>query len=91
MVQYLVAQIKKAMADAQSGNTITYATGKARGFPTICVVNTMLLLNLEPVLVLRFAFFLCLFFISSPQLFQDTAFRTGMRSISNVKCFYFPR
>lgn len=50
MVQYLVAQIKKAMADAQSGNTITYATGKARGFPTICVVNTMLLLDLEPVL-----------------------------------------
>nr|URM60690.1 E2F DP family protein [Gymnema sylvestre] len=25
---YLVAQIKRAMADAQSGNTITYATGK---------------------------------------------------------------
>ena len=28
MLQYLVAQIKKAIVDVESGNTVSYATGK---------------------------------------------------------------
>lgn len=37
LLQYLVAQIKKAMADVQSGNTVTYATGKAWFFSSLFV------------------------------------------------------
>lgn len=44
ILQYLVAQIRKAIADVESGNTVTYATGKV--WFSCCFLSTSMLTRL---------------------------------------------